>query len=200
MMPVNLIFRCLKLALCWVHEERHLKNLVPGNNSAKAKDLENVITDFWAIYSRLKEFKLAPSTEQAKEITLAFDELFQRRTGFELLNLALKRIFAKKSELLVVLSEPTVPLHNNGSETDIREFEKLRKVSGGTRSTTGQQCRDTFASLKKTCRKLGVSFYYYLQDRLAGLNKVESLGILITNAAAKNIAQQQIMNEFSGVV
>jgi hypothetical protein len=38
-------------------------------------------------------------------------------------------------------------------------------VSGGTRSDVGQQCRDTFASLKKTCRKLGVSFWQYLIER-----------------------------------
>lgn len=59
-----------------------------------------------------------------------------------------------------------MPLHTNGSETDIRDYVKKRKVSGGTRSDEGRRCRDTFASLKKTCRKLEVSFWHYLQDRL----------------------------------
>ena len=59
-----------------------------------------------------------------------------------------------------------MPLHTNGSETDIRDYVKKRKVSGGTRSDEGRRCRDTFASLKKTCRKLEVSFWHYLKDRL----------------------------------
>jgi hypothetical protein len=37
----------------------------------------------------------------------------------------------------------------------------------GTRSELGRQCRDTFSSLKKTCRKLGISFWNYLTDRIS---------------------------------
>ena len=70
----------------------------------------------------------------------------------------LRHLHRRKSELLLVLRRPDIPLHTNGSETDIRDFVKKRKVSGGTRSELGRQCRDTFASLKKTCRKLGISF------------------------------------------
>jgi hypothetical protein len=47
-----------------------------------------------------------------------------------------------------------------------KDTVKWRKVSGGTRSDLGKQCRDTFASLKKTCRKLGISFWGYLVDRV----------------------------------
>lgn len=42
-----------------------------------------------------------------------------------------------------------------------------RKISGGTRSDDGRACRDAFLGLAKTCRKLGVSFWDYLGDRLA---------------------------------
>lgn len=174
-------------ALCWIHEERHLKNLLPGSHTEKAADLERAREDLWTLYRQLQEYRKAPNTALSEQVELAFDELFQRRTSFELLNQALKKIHAKKSELLVVLKEPAVPLHNNGSEGDIREYVKRRKVSGGTRSASGQRCRDTFASLKKTCRKLGVSFYTYLQDRLNGTNRIESLASLITKAAMKNI-------------
>ena len=77
-----------------------------------------------------------------------------------------------------------MPLHNNASESDIREYVKKRKISGGTRSTAGRHCRDTFASLKKTCRKLGVNFWNYLQDRVRGLGKVARLDDLIRQRAA----------------
>ena len=73
------------------------------------------------------------------------------------------------------------------SETDIREYVKRRKVSGGTRSLAGQKSRDTFASLKKTCRKLGLSFYAYLKDRISGACRITRLGLLIENAAANKV-------------
>ena len=84
-----------------------------------------------------------------------------------------------KSELLLVLERPDIPLHNNLSEGDIREQVKRRKISGGTRSEDGRRGRDTFASLKKTCRKLGVSFWSYLGDRLCGQGRIPTLASLI---------------------
>lgn len=84
--------------------------------------------------------------------------IFQQKTRYETLNQALIRIHKNKEELLLVLKRPEVPLHTNGSEGDIRDYVKKKKVSGGTRSDEGRRCRDTFASLKKTCRKLGISF------------------------------------------
>ena len=39
----------------------------------------------------------------------------------------------------------------------------------------GKQCRDTFTSLKKTCRKLGLSFWQYLKDRIEYQNKYPPL-------------------------
>jgi hypothetical protein len=44
-----------------------------------------------------------------------------------------------------------------------------RKISGGTMSEAGRCARDVMLGLMKTCRKLGVSFFVYLGDRL-GLN------------------------------
>ena len=54
----------------------------------------------------------------------------------------------------------------NGSENDIRCQVTRRKISGGTRSETGRDCRDAFLGLMKTCDKLGVSFWDYLGSRL----------------------------------
>jgi hypothetical protein len=42
-----------------------------------------------------------------------------------------------------------------------------RKVSGGTRSDVGRDCRDAFLGLKKTCAKLGIAFWDYLGSRLS---------------------------------
>jgi len=75
----------------------------------------------------------------------------------------------------MVLERPDLPLHNNTSETDIREYVKKRKISGSTRSDLGRRCRDTFTSLKKTGRKLGIGFWQYLEDRVSRKNSIPSL-------------------------
>jgi hypothetical protein len=42
-----------------------------------------------------------------------------------------------------------------------------RKVSGGTRSDVGRDCRNAFLGLAKTCAKLAVAFWDYLGSRLS---------------------------------
>ena len=69
--------------------------------------------------------------------------------------------------MLLVLERPEIPLHTNGSENDIRCHVTRRKLSGGTRSDRGRDCRDAFLSLAKTCAKLKIAFWDYLGDRLA---------------------------------
>ena len=174
-------------ALCWIHEERHIKKLIPTTESYRTIQ-EKTLEDFWNLYRTIKEYKKNPTLEFRISIQNSFDELFKRKTGYVLLDLVLQRALIKKKELLVVLERPDIPLHNNGSETDIREYVKRKKVSGGTRSLSGQQSRDTFASVKKTCRKLGLSFYTYLKDRLSGTFKIAKLGSLIEQAAANKAA------------
>ena len=88
------------------------------------------------------------------------------------------------------IERPEVPLHNNAEESDIREFVKRRKISGGTRSAAGRRCRDTFASLKKTCRKLGICFWEYLTDRVAGLGRLPRLADVICQKAQEAVAKK----------
>ena len=66
----------------------------------------------------------------------------------------------------MVLDRPEIPLHTNGSENDICAQATRRKVSGGTRSDVGRDCRDGLIGLAKTCFKLGVEFWDYLGARL----------------------------------
>ncbi|MES0338424.1 MAG: hypothetical protein SFH39_18925, partial [Candidatus Magnetobacterium sp. LHC-1] len=69
------------------------------------------------------------------------------------------------------------------SERDIREYVKRRKISGGTRSDLGRKCRDTFISLKKTCRKLAVSFWHYINDRVSKNNTITQLDAIMRQKA-----------------
>jgi len=50
-----------------------------------------------------------------------------KNTGWSELDEALRTIHAKKSELLLVLEHPEIPLHNNLSENDIRQYVKKRE-------------------------------------------------------------------------
>jgi len=65
-----------------------------------------------------------------------------------------------------VLERPEIPLHTNASENDLRACVTKRRISGGTMSADGRQARDVMLGLMKTCRKLGISFFTYLGDRL----------------------------------
>ena len=169
-------------ALCWIHAERLIHKLIPVND-AQRQAVVRVREQLWCLYADLKAYKRQPSQHEAASLQARFDALFTQSTDYYTLDDLLLRLHRRKSELLLVLRRPDIPLHTNGSETDIRDFVKRRKVSGGTRSELGRQCRDTFASLKKTCRKLGVSFWLYLLDRVSLTNAIAPLPSLIRNAA-----------------
>jgi hypothetical protein len=169
-------------ALCWVHAERTINKLV-GFNEQQREALNSVRDQLWSLYGDLNAYKKNPSPTKKKDLEQRFDQLFTRKTCFASLNLALEKIYDNRSELLLVLRRPEIPLHNNLSENDIREYVKRRKISGGTRSDPGRKARDTFASLKKTCRKLGISFWEFLQDRLSGQNTISRLDDCIRQKA-----------------
>lgn len=164
-------FNVLLHALCWIHAERSLLKLIPVGD-AQREALERARSRLWDFYRCLKIYKRSPGKKMKAELKQRFDTIFTITTCYAALNDALKRIHRNKRELLLVLDRPEIPLHNNSSESDIREYVKKRKISGSTRSDPGRRCRDTFASLKKTCRKLGVAFWSYLSDRLSGDNLI----------------------------
>ena len=171
-------FNVLLHALCWIHANRAIDKIIPFTDQAE-KDLDKVKDQIWQLYKDLKAYQANPKAKDKKRLDARFDEIFTQTTSCATLNNALKRIYDNKSELLLVLQRPDIPLHNNCAENGIREYVKKRKISGSTRSESGRQCRDTFTSLKKTCRKLGVSFWQYLKDRVEKLGLIPDLSDLV---------------------
>jgi hypothetical protein len=152
-------------ALCWVHAERLVHKL--GTFTDRQHAAQQLIrTLIWWFYADLKAYCRAPDRRRRYELRARFDRIFRRRTGFATLDRLLARLHANKEELLVVLERPEVPLHTNGSERDLRPQVVKRKISGGTRSDQGRDCRDAFLGLLLTCAKLGLSFWDYLGHRL----------------------------------
>lgn len=159
-------FRLGVHALCWVHAERLVHKLIPANDKQRSA-IEVAKQMIWWFYRSLKEYKLAPSPEQAQILRSRFDRIFKRgRTGYAMLDRLLKRLFRNKDHLLRVLDRPEIPLNTNASENDIRAFVTKRKISGGTVSDKGRDARDVMLGLAKTCMKLKLSFYVYLGARL----------------------------------
>jgi hypothetical protein len=171
-------------ALCWVHAERLVHKLdafTDLHRLAQAK-IRSLI---WWFYADLKAYCAEPTARRRSEMRARFDRIFARRTGFATLDRLLERLHANKPELLIVLDRPEIPLHTNGSERDIRSFVTKRKISGGTQSTDGRDCRDAFLGLLLTCNKLGIAFWDYLGDRLAvsGTSPVAKLDLLVAGRA-----------------
>jgi Transposase IS66 family len=154
-----------KHALCWVHAERLVHKLDTFTDLHRAAQ-QRIRKLIWNFYADLKVYRTNPSKTRRLALRAQFDRIFRRRTGFVTLDRLLKRLHANKTELLMVLDRPEIPLHTNGSENDIRCQVTRRKVSAGTRSDGGRDCRDTFLGLAKTCAKHGVAFWNYLGSRL----------------------------------
>jgi hypothetical protein len=152
-------------ALCWVHAERLVHKLEAFTDLHRAAQ-ERVRALIWWFYDDLKAYRAEPTARRRGELRARFERIFHRRTGFVTLDRLLQRLHANKPELLMVLDRPEIPLHTNGSERDIRLHVTKRKVSGGTRSVDGRDCRDAFLGLMRTATKLSVGFGDYLGDRL----------------------------------
>jgi hypothetical protein len=151
-------------ALCWVHAERLVHKLDTFNDRHRAAQTR-VRGLIWDFYADLKAYQMKPGKRRASALRARFDRIFLRRTGFVTLDRLLARLHANKAELLKVLERPEIPLHTNGSENDIRCYVTRHKVSAGTRSDIGRDCRDAFLSLAKTCDKLGIAIWDYLGSR-----------------------------------
>ena len=155
-----------KLSLCWIHAGRHYEKLSPIVDR-HAKSLDDFLNHYWAYYASLQDYRAGPTKELAEKLRLEFDELFSTQTKYAALDDRIAKTAAKKDELLTVLSLPEVPLHNNASELGARVSARRRDVSLHSRSERGVRAMDIFTTLVQTSKKLGISAFAYLRDRLS---------------------------------
>ena len=184
-------FKLFIHSLCWKHIERPLLKLICYTDYQR-EILDGRLKDFWCLYRDLKLYKMNQCLFTKESLEMRFDKIIEPikegKEGFAHLNPVLEKIANKKAELLLVLERPETSLHNNASENDIREFAKRRKINGPTKSDAGRNARDTFASLKKTCRKIGISFWEYLEDRITQKNTIPNLSSIISEKFAMDFA------------
>lgn len=170
----------LLIAGCWVHAGRHFKKLSPKLQYHQ-QILENFSTQFWAFYKKLKDYKENPNPNTATLLDQEFDTLFETKTGYQELDDRIKKTKANKHELLVVLANPHVPLHNNDSELAVRKEVRHRDVSFQTRTTKGTQAKDVYFTIIQTSKKLGINAYQYIMDRINNKFTMTPLHTLILN-------------------
>jgi hypothetical protein len=166
------------LGLCWVHDGRHYKKLNPIITDNK-RILDEFLTQYWAFYRKLNDYKATQSTDEKKALYKAFDTLFATKTEYGQLNERIAKTLVKRAELLVSLEQPQLPLHNNASELAARVQARARDVSLHTKSAAGTKIKDSLMTISQTAKKLGVNTYEYILDRVSCEFKLPSLAELI---------------------
>jgi len=172
----------LELALCWIHEFRHYKQLIPRFEHHR-QALENWGKTFWLFYRKLLAYRQHPDPAEALALRASFDQIFTDKSGYDQLDECKARTFKKRDQLLMVLSHPEILLHNNPAELGARQRVRKRDVSLQARTQDGIAAWDTFQTLVATAKKLGVNLFHYFQDRLLQAQTLPSLATLIRQQA-----------------
>jgi regulator of replication initiation timing len=173
-----------QLALCWIHEGRHYKKLDPRSAPFRSA-LTDFTKQFWEYYADLLAYRQQPNAAERARLTANFDTLFATVTGYRALDERIEKTRFKKASLLLVLDHPEIPLHNNPAELGARQRVRKRDVSFGPRTPDGAKAWDTFMTLTATAKKLGVSIYHYIHDRVSGAFEMPDLADTITQRAAE---------------
>lgn len=164
--------------LCWIHEGRNYKKLKPVVPLYQ-DEVDNFLTRYWDYYEKLLIYKDHPTPEMAQSLSLEFDQLFSSQTIYDKLNDRIEKTKANKAELLQVLKYPELPLHNNMAELGARAQARKRDVSLHTITEEGTKSQDTFLTIVQTAKKLGVSVYKFIKDRISRKFEMPSLASLI---------------------
>jgi hypothetical protein len=173
-------------ALCWVHDARHYNKLNPQFDYNRTL-LKAFQSQYWDFYDELRAFKKMTIDEQITQkdvLSAKFDTLFSKITGYDNLDKLIQLTKTNKSELLAVLLNPALPLHNNAAELAVRQIVRKRDISLHTWSEKGSKVRDAFLTIIETAKKIGVSSFKYLQDRITQKFLMPSLASLVTKAYA----------------
>jgi hypothetical protein len=75
----------VELALCWIHEFRHYKKLIP-RIPYHVCILEAFSSRFWELYRKLLAYRQNPSEKGADALRAEFEQLFGLATGYEQLD------------------------------------------------------------------------------------------------------------------
>ena len=162
-------------ALCNAHHLRELKALVEIEKEDWARKMQRLLRRACHATNLAREQGMALSPQFIAMIERCYDAVLTegfafhdaqpalistarkrmgrrpRRVGHNLL----RRLHARKHDVLRFLSDPTVPFTNNMAERDGRMMKLRQKISGGFRSMEGAEDFSVIRSLISTARKQG---------------------------------------------
>ncbi len=164
--------------LCWIHEGRAYKKLNPVVPAFR-EEPDNFLDRYWDYYQRLSDYRDNPDPLEAEKLSAEFDDLFSTVTTYTALNARIEKTKSKKTGYLLVLRYPETEPHNNPAELGARGQARKRDVSLHTVSEEGTQSQDTMLTIVETAKKLGISAYEHVFDRICGRFKLPSLASLI---------------------
>lgn len=156
-----------KKQLCWVHEDRHYLKLSPRLNIHKLK-LQEIVNQLGVFYHHAKAYGRDPTEESKKELRRMFDTITNQQTDYKALDHQLSLTKRKRDRLLLFLDYPFLPIQNNQAEQDLREFVIIRKISGETKSLSGDRSIERHLSVIQTARKQGLNIFQTLHGLLTG--------------------------------
>ena len=174
-----------ELALCWVHQGRHYQKLTPVVDYHQ-KALEQFLDVSCDYYRDLFAYRDEPTLSTETRLPSEFSRLFGTQSGYQQLERRKRLTAFQISELLLVLDHPELPLHNNPAELAARSMVQRRNISYGTQTAEDTASWDTFMSLVATTRKLGLSFFKYVRDRIFRAGNIPSLATIIPHRSSLN--------------
>ena len=185
------------IALCWVDEGRNYKKL-SAFIACHQKVLDKFLDDFWNYYRDLLPDQDSPNQQTADKLRYKFWKLFHTDSGYQQLDERKPLTLVKISELLYVLEHPELPLHNNPAELAARTMlcmVQRGNISDATQTLEGTQAWDTFMYLVATTRKLGISFFEYIRDRISKVGNIPCLATIFDEKSALNPFDSSWMRE-----
>jgi Transposase IS66 family len=153
--------------LCWLHEIRHYLKLDPRFNQHKKK-LAETINALWEFYQQAKAYCLDPADCKRSELETLFDAVTSQKTGYRELDHRLELTGRKRERLLVFLTHPFLPIHNNQSEQDVRDAVMIRMISRETKSKAGDRSLERHLSIIHTAKKQGLDVFETINGFLTG--------------------------------
>jgi hypothetical protein len=170
------------MMLCWEHEGRPYRKLLPVVPLHR-EYLNVFLKRIWEHYDRLLAYRQKPTPKEGLRLEAEFDSLFALQTGCAGLDKRIAKTRVKKDSLLLLLTYPELPLHDNAAELGCRQRVRKRDVSFDPQTQVGVRVWDTFATLAATAQKLGLSFYQHIHDRISEENQIPQLADLVTKTA-----------------
>lgn len=155
---------------CHPHIQRDLKFLIDAYKCKWAYDLnrflvssQNARNQIFAdgFDPKLREMIIQKYHQKLKTF------LVKNGVNADILRLQ-KRIIKHQDSILLFMSDPTIPFHNNSSEQAIRMAKVKQKVSGSFRSQQGAERHAILLSIIETAKKQGIDILSAIQHALNG--------------------------------